>query len=299
MKNINLNLLTVLHALLETGSVSQAAEQIGRTPSAVSTALAQLREILNDPLFIRSGSRLQPTVRAAALSQPVRDIVDAIGTIFEKTEFDPAQSDRAFVIAATDTLVVEAGAPLIRALRQKAPNMSIQFKGLETGLPEDLANRETDFVFLPEIALDSLAPVPLTYEALSTIRLDSVLMCADNPLSHRESLTLPEIYGRPTIAFRPTDAFTKSARSHPMMHLASVVHVTKNLTIPALLEGTDLLAVVTRELAKREVSGRNLTSIPLEPPMILPFGLVWSAMLDRDDAHQWLRGVIKGLFGKN
>jgi len=57
LKNVNLNLLTVLHALLKTGSVSDAAELVNRTPSAVSSSLSQLREVLEDPLFVRVGAR--------------------------------------------------------------------------------------------------------------------------------------------------------------------------------------------------------------------------------------------------
>lgn len=296
LQNINLNLLVVLNALLETGSVSQAAEQIGRTPSAVSTALSQLRDILNDPLFIRSGSRLQPTVRATSLAQPVRDTMDRVAAIFEQTEFDPQTSDRSFVIAATDTLVINLGAPLLRYLRRKAPHMTIQFKGLGSTLADDLANREIDFAFLPEITLDGLAPVPLTFERLSTIQLDSVLMCIKHPLAERDVLGMPDLYGHPAISFRPTESLSRHAQAHPMMHLASVVHVNKNLAIPALLEDTDLLSVVTREMAERETIGRGLTSVPLAPPMTLHVGMVWSAMSERDDAHQWLRDVLRDIF---
>lgn len=277
---------------MQTGSVTHAAEVIGRTPPSVSTSLSQLREILEDPLFIRVGNQLQPTAKAAQLIEPVEAAVRQISKIFEAQQFNPDVTERVFVIAATDSLVVSVGSRIVQELRKQAPNVSIQFLALDEGIAEAMATRAVDFAFLPEIALESLSPVPLSYQELGTVKFDSVLMSSDHALSDRTNLTADDIIDLPQVGFRPNAYLAKYVSEHPMMQVNASVTASHNLAIPSLVENSDLIAIVTTDIAKREAAGRNLVSIPLASSMELPFGLVWSSVLDRDGAHQWLRKLI-------
>ena len=97
IESMDLNLLWVLHVLLDEGSVTGAAQRLGRTPSAVSHALSRLREALDDPLLVRSGNRLVPSPRALALQDPLaRVLADLQRAITSGSSFEPATSTRRF-----------------------------------------------------------------------------------------------------------------------------------------------------------------------------------------------------------
>jgi DNA-binding transcriptional LysR family regulator len=75
LKEVDANLLVILDALLVDASVTRAAERLGRSASAISHALAKLREIFADELFVRAGQRLVPTAKALELAPTVHVIL--------------------------------------------------------------------------------------------------------------------------------------------------------------------------------------------------------------------------------
>ncbi|MEO0602620.1 MAG: LysR family transcriptional regulator [Myxococcota bacterium] len=93
LAGINLNLFPVLDAMLRHRSVSRASEELGVTPSAVSHALRELRGLLDDPLFVRSGTGMMPTRRACEVEVALRSSLGALGGVVQRRpEFDPAAS---------------------------------------------------------------------------------------------------------------------------------------------------------------------------------------------------------------
>ena len=101
---LDLNLLVVLDALLREGSATRAARRIARTQSAVSHALARLRDVFDDPLFVRVGSTLKPTPRAEALRAPLADVLERTQSLLLPARFDPSRLERTFHLGSTDLL---------------------------------------------------------------------------------------------------------------------------------------------------------------------------------------------------
>jgi DNA-binding transcriptional LysR family regulator len=101
---IDLNLLVTLHTVLEEGSVTGAARRLHVTQPAVSNALARLRAALGDPLVVRSGRRLLPTPRAAALLPHLENGLRELGSLFDRPVFDPATTTRTFTLADSEEL---------------------------------------------------------------------------------------------------------------------------------------------------------------------------------------------------
>ena len=134
LNKIDLNLLTVLHALLETGSTQGAALRIGRTQSAASHSLKRLRELLDDPLFTRNGPVLTPTTFALALKQPLANLLGEVVSLVESgTTFDPSTSPREVVVAAPDICfghVLRVGQRLANA----APRLRLRSTGASNGV---------------------------------------------------------------------------------------------------------------------------------------------------------------------
>src|SRR5258706_14303566 len=103
LAQLDLNLLVVLNALLAEQSVTRAGRILGLSQPATSAALARLRRLFDNPLFVRTGRRLEPTAFALALREPVHDIVRRIEmTIDRRSELDPKSSNRESTLAASD-----------------------------------------------------------------------------------------------------------------------------------------------------------------------------------------------------
>src|SRR6478672_10903269 len=115
LENFNLNLLLALDGLLTQRSVSAAARRVRVTPSAMSHSLAELRERLGDPLLVRSGRGMVLTPRAAGLVAPLHKLlVDAERLLSDGGAFDPAHTERTFVIGATDFVATILFPPLLK-----------------------------------------------------------------------------------------------------------------------------------------------------------------------------------------
>ena len=297
LRNVNLNLIPVLRALLQEGSVSQAAAVLGRSPSAISAALAQLRTALQDPLFVRIGGRLQPTARAAALAEPLDALYRHLESFFKSDAFQPEQSDRKFVVASPDIMIYSIGPQLVRTLREQAPGMSIHFLDVGSDLTDAMAMREIDFALLPKVAIASLAPAPLRYLDLQSFPVDTALMSSNHPLAGRKLLSETDLLNCKRIGFRPDPALLKTPTPSWLDSATFEVVVSQLLPIPYLLEGTDLVAVVTKSMAQSATSGRSLVALDLETPYVLDTGLAWSPVFDADPAHAWFRNAVAGKNG--
>ena len=147
LRRLDLNLLLVFDALYRHGSVAAAANELSISPSAFSHALARLREGLSDELFIRTGNRMQPTVRAGQIAAVVTDALAALsGCLSANADFDPATSTQSFVFAATDYTAFALLPLFIARLQQYAPGLSIRVVySNERDSHEELISGNIDF----------------------------------------------------------------------------------------------------------------------------------------------------------
>ncbi|MEO0602522.1 MAG: LysR family transcriptional regulator, partial [Myxococcota bacterium] len=172
LAGLDLNLLTALEALLETGSVTHAAKRIGVTQSAMSRTLGRLRLVLDDPLFVRQGRALTPTARALALHPPLRELITLIEhRILAAPAFDPATSTRHFRIVGADIMDLTLVPRLFRALREEAPHATMQ---VLRAAPE-ADQPAPDLIFAPRPLsraypiLDTLHSAPLFTHRFTTL----------------------------------------------------------------------------------------------------------------------------------
>ena len=127
LSSINVNLLVALDALLQTQSVTLAAKQISVTPSAMSHSLAELRELLGDPLLVRVGRDMALSPRAEALALPLRRaLFDLERVVHDRGPFEPATTERRFVMAAPDFLSVLLLPKVLEALARDAPKITVE-----------------------------------------------------------------------------------------------------------------------------------------------------------------------------
>ena len=125
MKPQELNLLVVFDAIMTEESVTKAAERLNTTQPAVSNAIAKMRHVWKDQLFIKHGRNIQPTSKARDLWSRVRGPLQEISDALDPGEFIPSTSDRIFRIAAIESITALVWAKLKNNLDQEAPNLSL------------------------------------------------------------------------------------------------------------------------------------------------------------------------------
>ena len=132
LANVDLNLLVVFEALYQTRNVTAAGRRLNRAQPSVSNALARLRTLLNDPLFVRSGGGMAPTPRAHQLMPQIRQVLEQIHGVGTPARFDPATAgQRRFTLAAGDYADILLLPAIISRLRQTAPGIDIRVSRLD------------------------------------------------------------------------------------------------------------------------------------------------------------------------
>jgi DNA-binding transcriptional LysR family regulator len=132
ISRIDLNLFVVFKAIYERESISRAAEQLNLSQPAVSHALARLREIVSDPLFVRSGQRITPTQTAHRLIGPARVALESLERVMsELHEFDAANAEDAFTIGINSLMENALFTPLMERVGATAPHVRLASVRLE------------------------------------------------------------------------------------------------------------------------------------------------------------------------
>ncbi|MBI2744874.1 MAG: LysR family transcriptional regulator [Burkholderiales bacterium] len=127
IRSVDLNLLVVFDAMLQHRNVTRAGEALGLSQPAMSAAVARLRVLFNDPLFVRAGALMNPTPRAESLGTVIRPIVLTIQSeILQPSAFEPASSQRAYTLLTPDIAEMNFLPRLLAHLAEHAPQVNIK-----------------------------------------------------------------------------------------------------------------------------------------------------------------------------
>lgn len=292
LRSIDLNLLTVLNALLIERHVTRASEQLGMSQPAVSHALARLRQLFDDPLFVRGPAGLSPTARALALAEPLRAALDGIRSIVDLPRFDPATSKMCFRLAMSDYGAALILPGLLSRLRAEAPGIDLV---LTQTTREEMIRQVIDGELdLAVGVFPSLAP-----ELRSSVVIEERFKCLvdrRNPRLRKGKLSLEAYLDAPHVLVSVRGEAVgevETALADLGMSRRLVAILPHFSVAPNLIAGTDLiLTLASRGLDAFRNDERLLV---LDPPFrIAPFGFiqVWHARNDASQPLQWLRGLI-------
>ena len=186
IKNLDLNLLKALDALLDERSVTRAAERLSLTQPAVSGMLTRLRESFDDPLFVRTQRGIAPTLRAQALAGPLKELLCNAEALLRPQGFDPATAHMTLRIAATDYALQAVVLPFLAVLRQRAPGVCVAVVPAQhLPLHERLERGDIDLALItPENTAPDLHARRLFDERYVCV------MRADHPDARRRCLSL-------------------------------------------------------------------------------------------------------------
>ncbi|MGR3806719.1 LysR family transcriptional regulator [Pasteurella testudinis] len=289
LNNLDLNLLKALNALLQERNVTRAAERLALTQPAVSAMLNRLRHRFNDPLFVRAGHGMMPTDRALALAAPVQRILGDIAVLVQPAEFNPAELDLTFKIAATTNGVRNTGIPFALQLRTLAPKVKTAFVSIHgQDIPAMLEKGEWDVAITGEHNL----PERLHYRRCNRQRY----VCAvreNHPVLQQPwnlgtfcalDFVLVSYHGG-QFAGATDEALAKLGRRRNV-----VLSVTDFLLIPEILQQSDWATVLPEAMLQQ--SDRLQV---LEPPLPIEGyhkAIAWHERSHHNPAQQWLRQLL-------
>ena len=151
---LDIKLLRLFDLLYSTGSVTRCADLLGQSQPTISIWLARLRRELNDPLFVRTPSGMQPTPRADALIPIVREALESLRRLSAaKTIFTPSSARRSFCICMTDASHVNLLPQLLSYVRTAAPGISLETERIDRSTAERLQSGGADLAvgLIPEL----------------------------------------------------------------------------------------------------------------------------------------------------
>jgi len=292
LHRIDLNLLVVLDAIFTEGGITKAGEKLHLTQPAISHALGRLRQLFDDPLFVREGRNMVPTPLARSLVQPIRRTLRSLEvTLNEVQQFDPATTQRHFRIAVRDVLEAVVLPELTARITGLAPSIDISAVRVDRRtLESELAAGSID------AALDILLPLSeeVRHQQVSTDRHVVVLRKQHPALKQEFDLAA---------YLRQHHVAVSSRRSGPTLEEVELsrqglkrrvrLRCQHYFAACRVVSQTDLVLTMPEryaELANKQFGNRVLP-FPLEMPS-LDAHLYWHGSVDREPANAWLREQI-------
>ena len=293
MPRPDLNLLVTLDVLLAEGSVAHAARRLRLSPSAMSRALARLRETTGDPLLVRAGRGLVPTPRASELRERVSQLVqDAHGVLRPAKKLNLKQLVRTFTLRTSEGFVENFGPDLIARVGEEAPGVRLRF--LQKPNKDSASLRDGTVDLETGVMGESIAP-EVRVQALFRDRLVGVARMGH--ALNRGKIT-PSRYAAGRHISVSRDGFEKGpidVALKPLTLEREIATIVGGFaTALALARASDLIATVPERHTGILRTGMKSFSLPIATPEFT-VSLLWHPRLDADLAHRWLRGHVKDL----
>jgi DNA-binding transcriptional LysR family regulator len=299
-RTFDLNLLRVLDGMLSTRNTTRTGETLGLSQPAVSSALARLRAVLDDPLFVRQGQALVPTDFALSLQEPVRSALENLASALAGGgDFDPAFLDRDYVIGASDFFYETLMPRLAATVSVQAPKVRLKLLPART---ETFAAQLSDNAFDLVLTID--AGTPSWIERRLAFRAsNSVVARRDHPLvgssRRHKAIPLDLFCGLPQVIFSVTGDF-----AHFEDAALSRIGRARNvrMTVPgyygvaSIVSQSDLIGILPTRFAASAADkfGLQVLKLPFDMPLVEMF-LYWRSRDTRSREQLWLRSLLLDL----
>ena len=300
LRKYDLNLLVIFQALITEKSVTNAAETLGLTQSAVSHALKRLRDQFGDPLFIREGKILTATQFTQTITQNLKDILDQSETLlnFEKEGFSPETATKTFTIGMPDYISEPYAIKLIEDISKQAPNISLSIIHADYQDIKSLLHTEHIQVAIGEIDfLPKAYAIDILFSGKACVYASPHYPYPDSDQLSKEDYTKADHLKR-----SPTGP--KRGFMHDRLHRLGIERKIK-FSVPsyalakALFKKHSLL--ITGADYMHDFFVKDTGAYALDTDFEMPNYLVsmaWHRKNDLDPAHQWIRKKIQSIIKK-
>ncbi|MBS0490203.1 MAG: LysR family transcriptional regulator [Proteobacteria bacterium] len=293
LRQTNLDLLPVLHALLRTRSVTASARELGISQPAVSKALRQLRETFADDLIASRGREAKLTERGQAILGPLGAILWDLELLYEPPRpFDPRSERLRIVIRTADYVTVLLAPQLAKLCAREAPQVELLFLEQTQGEAED--RDQIDFFIVPR-------PVGRTFgkrmERMALWRDDMVCIAARGDTRWGGVITPAEFRDARQVVYQVGErsALARAGLIQPtsVLEVAPVCEVPNFLVMGAIVEEAECLALAPRKLAQELARSRDVRLIEIDyPDRRLDIDAFWTASAGARRGHVWFQGLL-------
>ena len=293
LRNIDLNLLVVLDALLTEKHVTRTGVRLHLSQPAISHSLSKLRVLLDDPLLIRQGNEVVLSALAQNLQAPLKAILGQIETLLgQSIDFVPGDSQRTFRVAMSDYGAAIVLPKLLVQLRKLAPDTSlVVIQDSRLGMLEQIEQGKIDLAVGVFAALAAQISCDVLFEETFTCLLNR------RSLPENGVLDLDTYLARPHLLVS-MDGNTQGEVDNVLRARGLQRRVAVNVphwgTAPGMIADTDLILTVATRTLDNVPLGDTLVAMP--PPLsVAPFNYVqvWHQRFNQDPAHRWLRELVK------
>ncbi|MBN9020108.1 MAG: LysR family transcriptional regulator [Rhizobiales bacterium] len=298
---LDVRLMRILQVLLAENSVSRTADILGQTQPTISAALKRLREIVGDPILVRSGSHLVPTERALELKETVaRILADIDANFVTRSDFDPATSTRRFRLIASNSLGALILPRLVHRLHTVAPGAMVDFCNVpgDGDIVGPLERGEADLAIVnPPIEPGQLRMAPL-------LTTDLVCMVGrHHPIARQRTIALSQYLTLDHISPTPTHMAATGPIDSKLAALGHARTVTCCVpefgVIPFMLAQSNLVFTTGRPFAEHLAAIMPFAVIDAPPELgDIRFHLLWHERQHRSAAHRWLRQIVREVTGE-
>ena len=282
LASMDLNLLVAFEALWVERSVTAAGRRLGLSQPATSGALARLREMLGDRLFIRGKRGLEPTDRCLELAGPLTKALVDLRNVLAGSSFEPATTTRTFRIGAVDAAMAGFIPKIANQALEQAPRAQLQVIAINpTRAVEMLDGGALD------LALSVVAGSSATVRSRSLFRVEFVVAVRPgHPLASGRTVDLSALHGFPRahVAFEGMPAPPRCQ-----------VLLGSFLAVPPVLRESDAWALLPGQYAEALRAERRVATLPVPAGLSHPslqMQLLWPDAQDAAPASKWLRGII-------
>ncbi|OUM00850.1 LysR family transcriptional regulator [Variovorax sp. JS1663] len=299
LNEIDLNLLVVFQQLLIDRRVSKVATSLGLSQPGVSNALARLRKLTDDPLFLRTPKGMEPTPFAQQLAEPTARALQVIhAAINQRVSFDPATSKRAFTVGMTDIGEIYFLPRLMKELAHVAPGVSLStVRNTSVNLQDAMEAGHVN------LAIGLLPQLKAGYFQRRLFRQRYVCMFRrGHPLDKRR-ISLDEFSAAEHVMV--ISEGTGHGQADELLRRQAVARkivltVPHYVAVGHILHDSDLVATVPERLAQALVTPFGLSYVhhPAKLPEIT-INLFWHERYNKDPANVWLRALIIQLHGES
>lgn len=291
LHHLSLHDLRVLALLLQERSVTRVATASGQAQPAVSRKLQRLREVLADPLLVRSGTRLVLTERALALREPLREILAQAARLDGGSSFDPQSAERSFHIVCADCLPPGFLPGVVHRLTGAGPRIAVHARPVDPAfdLTQALDEGSVDLVV-------SNDPQPRQDLRVGPLFADEVvcLMRRDHPAAQERRLSLARYLAlrhlAPHTGAPPRCGPVDGELAKTGYRRRIVATLPEFNLAPVALLGSDLVLTTGRRFAEHYAATLPLVIVPAPaelPPM--RFYQLWHQRNQASPASRWLR----------
>ncbi|OZI25984.1 LysR family transcriptional regulator [Bordetella genomosp. 9] len=288
----DLNLLPIFVALMEERSVTRAADRLGMTQAALSNALARLRTMLQDPLFIRERYGMRPTAKAEALAPTLAQALAAMDTVvLGQQAFDPSRADHIVTIAPNSYVEFVLVPALVARLSALAPGIRLRTLPYGTDLTETGVISGNTAMALGRIndAPDNLVVQHVADDGLAcVVRADHPVVGSRITRAQYEGLRHVNVMPPGRLRAGLFQALERQGLKRDVV--ASVTHFA---SIPEIVAATDYCATLPQLICRRLSQDARLKVLPTPVDLgTFPLHIAWHVRYRQDPAHTWLRTLV-------